>query len=183
MSRVSHACTFAPKYLSQEFGSDNVVLGNFVERADKIVLGKFASTNTSKNYIFNVSKSIKPDRQFFFKRKETLSFSNVKQKYFYEGLDDHTFVSADDLLRFIEILKSNGQYLPELKYGVGGVLSGISHGSDCERFVIVFDNQQYLVFLDNKKTVIAKFAIDLETFGNIKTLLKEINSSLVEYTP
>ena len=183
LSGISHACTTPPKYLPSEFRSDDIELGNIVKRADKIVLGKYIGINKSEGFTLSVSKSLKPDRNFFFKRKEKVLFTNVKQRYIHRGLDDNAFVSAEDLFRFISVLKSNSQYSSNLKYGVGGILSGISHGSDCERFVMMFDGQQYLVFLDSENLAIAQFGISSENTLNLKALLTKIDSALVEHMP
>ena len=183
MTGVSHACSIPPQYLPSEYGSDNIKLGNVVKRADKIILGKYIKINNSDDYIFNVSKSLKPDRKIFFKRKEKISFTNVKQKYLYEGVDDNPFVSTDDLFHFINSLKSNSQNYSKLQYGVGGVLSGISHGSDCERFVMMFDGQQYLTFLDAKNVAIAQFGVGSANVMNVKALLSKIDSTLNEHAP
>ena len=183
ISGVGHACTLAPDYLPQEFGSDGIVLGNIVERADKIMLGRYTKSKNTDGYVLNVSRSFKPTRRFSFNQTEDLSFNNVKQKYFYYGLDKNAFVSADTLLGLLEALRSNYEISAKTQYGVGGILSGISHGTDCERFVLVFDNQEYLVFLDNERSVIAQFAINSETFGNVNTLLKRVNLALTEQTP
>ena len=183
MTGVYHACSIPPQYLPSEYGSDNIKLGNVVKRADKIILGKYIKINNSDDYIFNVSKSLKPDRKIFFKRKEKISFTNVKQKYLYEGVDDNPFVSTDDLFHFINSLKSNSQNYSKLQYGVGGVLSGISHGSDCERFVMMFDGQQYLTFLDAKNVAIAQFGVGSANVMNVKALLSKIDSTLNEHAP
>ena len=181
LNGVSHACTIPPEYLPSEFGSDDIELGNIVKRAKKIVLGKYIEINKSEGFTLSVSKSLKPDRKFFFKRKEKIPFTNVKQRYLHEGLDDNAFVSAENLYNFISGLKSNSQYSSNLKYGVGGILSGISHGSDCERFVMMFDGQQYLVFLDSENLAIAQFGISSENTLNLKALLTKIDSALVEH--
>ena len=48
---------------------------------------------------------------------------------------------------------------------------------------MMFDGQQYLVFLDSENLAIAQFGISSENTLNLKALLTKIDSALVEHMP
>lgn len=184
-NELSHACTIAPSYLPHEFGSNEVALGNIVKRANKIVLGKFSETDRPDKLNLHISKSFKPEKKFFFRRKQIVSFNKVQQTHFISGLDEREFTSETSLFSFIETFRPFYKTNPStnIEYGTSGVVSGIFHGTDCERFVIMHSEQPYLTFLNEKNIIMARLAINKKAFGDLKTTLEKLDNVLAEYNP
>lgn len=157
---AAQACFVAPDYLEGEFGSKDVLLDNVSEKADKIIIGRFR-TGTIKNAVsFKPKKKIKPRRFFSMKKEVNLSFRNVSNNkiYLYEGKDNQESANFSELKNFIIQMRPSID-LDNIAYGTGGPIAGIHHGSDCERFVLLNLDQDYLVYLNSENIVLAKFPI------------------------
>jgi len=156
----AHACSVAPQYLNGEFGSDGVLLGNISENADKIIIGRFIESDVENSVSFLVKKRIKPRLRSLSKKKIPVRFHKVPSNrvYLYDGKRDGEFSSFSELKSFISPFRTSVSKVNVI-YGSGGPLAGIHHGSDCERFVMPLQDQNYLVYLDSKNVVQASFPI------------------------
>ena len=153
-----YACSLAPDYLDGEFGADGVSLSDISKHAHQIAFGQFIDVAGSVQFL--TIKRIKPRLSFFKKKKIHIQFREVpvKKVYLYDGKNEKEFKSFSELKSF------TGQFrVPALAaniiYGAGGPIAEIAHGSDCERFVMLKPNQNYLVYLDAENTVQANFPI------------------------
>ncbi len=177
---TAYGCSLAPSYLPDEFGGNGVALGNIAQRANKIVLGTFTKNEDTTDLAFNISKTLNSWKWFTAKNIKRVSFRDVDQHYLLSGIDNEAFPSSEKALGFVKSLDSNLSVKPNIAYGVGGPIAGIFHGTDCERFVIVYEEQEYLVFLDVSNYVIARFAINKLPVEDIKAFIKSIDETLSE---
>jgi len=133
----AHACSMAPSYLDDEFGSHRVSLSDVSKQAHKIVVGHYIESKNREFLQLLIRERIKSDERIFRKRKINVHFREVPtSKVYLPGSD-----------------------VKGLIYGAGGPMAGIAHGSDCERFVMLHPDQNYLVYLDEEHVVQASFPI------------------------
>ena len=178
----AHACFVAPEYLENEFGSDGVSLGDFSETAEKIMIGRFVKRK-SGNLNFRPSEYIKTNESK--SHLQDIHFSNVKKShlYLYVGQDDNQYKSFPDLKEFISDFQIKWLVEPPahdlVRYGFGGPIAGIWHGTDCERLVVLYRYQDYLIYLDERNTVLASFPINREdnSFSENATILSTNEST------
>ena len=156
----AYACSIAPQYLDGEFGLDGVVLGNISEAADKIFIGRFRNLNLDNEVTFKPIKKIKPRRFFSTKNEISLSFRDMPNEkvHRYDEKDDQAFESFSELKRFVTQMRPSIAS-DNISYGTGGPIAGIHHGSDCERFVLAYLDQDYLIYLGPQNAVLASFPI------------------------
>ena len=156
----AHACTLAPAYLDDEFGYDGIKLSDVSKQAHKIIIGQFVDSEGENSVSLIVRKKIKPQPRILKKKKIDTYFREVTvdKVHLYNGNKEQEFSSFSELKDFTRQFRA----FPDsggLRYGAGGPIAGIGHGSDCERFVMLLQDQNYLVYLDSKNLVMASFPI------------------------
>ena len=156
----AHACSLAPSYLDDEFGSHRVSLSDVSKQAHKIVVGHYIESKNREFLQLLIRERIKSDERIFRKRKINVHFREVptSKVYLHTGKEEQEFGSFTELENFIRQFRT-GSDVKGLIYGAGGPMAGIAHGSDCERFVMLHPDQNYLVYLDEEHVVQASFPI------------------------
>lgn len=176
----SYACSIAPDYLPNEIGHSGVVMGNIVEDAETIIYGELTQTSAQTSFSMKVKKSVKPSRNIFFDRERKINFNKVSQYYLLKGTDKAAFKNPKEIYDYLSLFlesKSNTKEDTQRK-GYGGLISSISHGSDCERIVVAFDDQKYLTFLNENDAVMAILPVVSTRTMNPKNLIHNLDKYL-----
>ena len=165
----AYACSIAPSFLDGEFGSEGINLSDVSKQAHKILIGRFIEPDGQEPISFSVKKRIKPRLRFLSRKKIKAHFRDVptNKVHLYHGEDERQFSSFSKLKKFTKQFRASPD-TDGVIYGASGPIAGIFHGSDCERFVMLLKDQNYLIYLDAKNTVQASFPI------------KSISSDLVD---
>jgi len=160
----AQSCSIAPSYLDNEFGADGVVLDDFTKTSKTVFIGKLSKNENGK--LISVKPSLLTKTNKSKRKVANIYFRDVEENkiYIFNGKDKTEFSSFSDFENYISEFKvtwlNNSPKPHLLNYGVGGPIAGIHHGTDCERFVLLYMMQDYLIYLDDKNYVQAMFPIN-----------------------
>jgi hypothetical protein len=168
------ACAIAPHFNDNEFGSPSVALENFATNASIIFKGRVNKVVRPGKIKFQIIELIKSPNEF---STVTVNYNHIHSTYHFEGVDEKTIKNDAELLEFTSLVRTVGEEKSSIKAS-GGVLAGIFHGSDCERKTMTYDKQDYLLFLDKRLFVMAKFPIESNNFNNLASTVTMLENSL-----
>ncbi len=165
-----YACSLSPSYLEGEFGSDGIVLGDLFADANQVLIGRYTQPLLGNDLDVTVSKRLKPYPSTATNKYLSVRFLNVKRHKIYisKDTDDRAHSDTVAAAKFIRTLQPTtfAYQRKGTRFGFGGPLADIHHGTDCERGVVLHEKQDYLIAIDNKNVVLANLPISSSLFDD-----------------
>ena len=177
----AEACSISPEYYPSEYDSKNTQARSLIKDSVSIITGHFIKTKKNRPLKFKINHSIKPNKQPFFFKIKKVEFLDVKNISFYKDKkdDSNQFTDVSTLETLLDYYSAKpvepmvSNYLANYW---GGPLAGIYHGSDCERFVHIYKDDEYILFLNEDNTINARFTLpenSSEILRRIETQIKK----------
>ena len=181
----SEACSIPPDYYPSEYNSENSEKRNLVSDSATIITGHFLKRKKNKPLKFKIRRSIEPDKNPLFFKTRKVKLLDVKNIYFStrKEIDDYQFTDASTLEALLDYYAGHPVEPMVSTYLVnywGGPIAGIYHGSDCERFVQIYEGEEYILFLDDDNTINARFTLPTdskEILRAVTTLLEKLETN------
>lgn len=177
----SEACSIPQDYYPSEYDNEKIKSRNLVKDSTSIVTGHFIKTKKNKPLKFKINKSIEPSYMPFFFKNKKVEFLDVKNVYFLTGREEDSgqFTDTSTLIALfdhyagkpVEPMVSN-----YLAHYWGGPLAGIYHGSDCERFVQIYEGDEYILFLNKNNIINARFTLPAEPNEVLRTVATQLEN-------
>jgi len=179
----AQACEVAPDHYPSEYINNVSEARNILKTSTSIILGQFEKTNKMSPLTFRIRESLKSNEKELYDQTELVNFLDVKHVYFLPRKDKHgNVMNTDNLLNILKEKSIISKLIPFKKQYRPGQLSSVIHFADCERTALIFSDDEYILFLDKKGIIQARFSIDINSI-ELSTIRNKLTRILTENTP
>lgn len=177
----SEACSIPQDYYPSEYDDEKLKTRNLIKDSSTILTGHFVKTKKGKPLTFRIDESIEPKKTPFIFKNKKVEFLDVRNVYFSAGKeeDNGQFTNPSTLEALLDYYSGKPvepMVSNYLAHYWGGPLAGIHHGSDCERFVQIYEGDEYIIFLDKNNIINARFTLPAEPNELLRTVTTQLEN-------